>query len=96
LFVLKEFPWEDPPTDAWFSMHKRMGSSAGTSPFSQKVPVHPALHMQAPLTWSHAAPFWHWQLCMQLGPKLPSGHPAAGNPNQMRSEWWSREEFLET
>lgn len=71
------------------------GPGAAAVPFSQKVPVQPAVQVQAPLTWSQAAPFWHWQLDSQPGPKLPSGHPAAQEsqpddglmPEQVRDQW---------
>lgn len=71
------------------------GTGGAAVPLSQKVPVQPAVQVQAPLTWSQAAPFWHWQLDSQLGPKLPSGHPAAEEsqpddgfmPEQIRDQW---------
>lgn len=64
-------------------------------PLSQKVPVQPEVQVQAPLTWSQAAPFWHWQLEPQPGPKLPSGHPAAkesqpgdgATPEHITDQW---------
>lgn len=39
------------------------------SPRSQKVPLQPAGQVQAPLTWSQAAPCSHWHRRPQPGPK---------------------------
>ena len=39
------------------------------SPRSQKVPLQPAGQVQAPLTWSQAAPCSHWHCRPQPGPK---------------------------
>lgn len=49
-------------------------------PRSQKVPLQPAGQVQAPLTWSQAAPCSHWHRRPQPGPKRPWGHPETHGP----------------
>lgn len=51
------------------------------SPSSQKVPLQPAGQVQAPLTWSQAAPCSHWHCRPQPGPKWPWGHPETHGPS---------------
>lgn len=48
--------------------------SLGYSRRSQKVPLQPGVHVQAPLTWSQAAPWSHWHWWRQAGPNHPSEH----------------------
>lgn len=65
-----------PPTH----LPPRPGLPLPGSPSSQKVPLQPAGQVQAPLTWSQAAPCSHWHCCPQPGPKWPWGHPETHGP----------------
>lgn len=54
-----------------------------SSPRSQKVPLQPAGQVQAPLTWSQAAPCSHWHRRPQPGPKWPWGHAETHSPGPL-------------
>lgn len=53
---------------------RKLTSKKRSSPSWQENPIHMCVQLQRPLRGSQRASCWHWQLCVQPGPKRSSRH----------------------